>query len=311
MNTKAIADIRRKIKVLEHAKKSGNITATCRYFGICRETFYTWKRAYTTRGEQGLINNKPCPQNIKIRVAKPIEEKILYLRQTYHLGQQRISWYLARYHNIKVSPGGVRGVLLRHGLNRLPKNQKKRSLPVFKRYEKQVPGHRIQVDVKFLIFKDKKNKKIKRFQYTAIDDATRIRALKIYNRHTQANAIDFINYVVKKFPFRIHTVQTDNGHEWQAKFHWHCEDLGMTHVYIKPRTPRLNGKVERSHGSDKTEFYQLISYTGDKDLQIKLNHWENFYNFYRPHGGLQGKTPYEVLKKKLNLKTTTAFKNNL
>lgn len=107
-------------------------------------------------------------------------------------------------------------------------------------------------------------------------------------------------------------MQTDNGHEWQAKFHWHCEDLGMTHVYIKPRTPRLNGKVERSHGSDKTEFYQLISYTGDKDLQAKLSHWENFYNFYRPHGGLQGKTPYEVLKKKLNLKTTTtAFKNNL
>lgn len=155
MNTKAIADIRRKIKVLRHAEENGNITATCRYFGICRETFYTWKRAYAAKGEQGLINNKPCPQNLKIRVAKPIEEKILYLRRTYHLGQQRISWYLARYHNLKVSPGGVRGVLLRHGLNRLPKNQKKRSLPVFKRYEKQVPGHRIQVDVKFLILKIK------------------------------------------------------------------------------------------------------------------------------------------------------------
>ena len=89
--------------------------------------------------------------------------------------------------------------------------------------------------------------KIKRYQYTAIDDATRIRALKIYDRHNQANAIDFIDYVIEKFPFRIKTVRTDNGHEFQAGFHWHVLDKGINHVYIKPGTPRLNGKVERSH----------------------------------------------------------------
>ena len=99
----------------------------------------------------------------------------------------------------------------------------------------------IQVDVKFLKFKSPNGKVVKRFQYTAIDDATRIRALKIYNRHTQENAIHFIDYVINKFPFRIHTIRTDNGHEFQAKFHWHVpvyqpgrEDLGIHHVYIKP-----------------------------------------------------------------------------
>ncbi len=98
---------------------------------------------------------------------------------------------------------------------------RKRNIPsVFKRYEKQVPGHRVQVDVKFLNF-EKANKRIKKFQYTAIDDSTRIRAIKIYSRHTQENAIDFINYVIKKFLFRIHTIQTDNGHAFQAKVHWH------------------------------------------------------------------------------------------
>jgi hypothetical protein len=50
---------------------------------------------------------------------------------------------------------------------------------------------------------------VRRYQYTAIDDATRVRALKVYRRHPQANAIDFINYVVEKFPFRICTIQTD------------------------------------------------------------------------------------------------------
>lgn len=128
---------------------------------------------------------------------------------------------------------------------------------------------------------------------------TRIRALKVYNRHTQNNAIHFIDHVREKFPFRIHTVRTDNGHEFQARFHWHVEDLGIPHVYIKPRTPRLNGKVERSHRTDNEEFYQLLTYTDDVVLSEKLEEWEQFYNLQRPHKSLKGKTPYEVLRQKL------------
>jgi transposase InsO family protein len=169
-----------------------------------------------------------------------------------------------------------------------------------KRYEKDVPGHHVQVDVKFLFFEGKNGIKIKRFQYTAIDDATRIRALKIYDKHNQDCSIDFIDHVIKKFPFRINTIQTDNGHEFQSKFHWHVQDLGMRHRFIKVGTPQLNGKVERSHLTDKKEFYQLLTYTDDVNLNEKLNEWEHFYNFNRPHGSFKGKTPYETLKTKLN-----------
>lgn len=192
-------------------------------------------------------------------------------------------------------------VLIRNGLGKLPQNQRKRTVAArYKRYEKQVPGHRIQVDVKFLNFKDKNNKKIKRFQYTAIDDATRIRALRTYKQHNQMSTIDFINYVIEKFPFRIHTIQTDNGAEFQSKFNWQVEDLGIKHVYIKPNSPHLNGKVERSHSTDKNEFYQLLTYTDDIDLNKKLQEWENFYNYRRPHSSLKGKTPYEILKEKIS-----------
>jgi hypothetical protein len=52
-------------------------------------------------------------------------------------------------------------------------------------------------------------------------------------------------------------------------FHWHVEDLGIRHVYIKPNTPRLNGKVECSHRTIDIDFYQLLSYTGDIDLNQK------------------------------------------
>jgi len=128
------------------------------------------------------------------------------------------------------------------------------------------------------------------------NDATRIRALQIYPKHNQAYAIKFIDYVLEKFPFRIHTIQTDRGHEFQARFHWHVEDLGMQHRYIKARTPQLNGKVERSHRTDKDEFYQLLTYKDDVDLTLKLEAWENFYNFDRPHQSHDGKTPYEVMK---------------
>ena len=96
-----------------------------------------------------------------------------------------------------------------------------------------------------------------------------------------------------------HGRRTGNGHEFQAKFHWHVEDQGIRHAYIKRGTPQLNGKVERSHRSDQQEFYQLLSYKGDVDLEAKLSEWENFYNFNRPHGAFNGKTPYEALRERL------------
>lgn len=297
--TQAQRDIKRKLALLRYAEEVGNVSLACRRFGISRDSFYRWKRQYREQGEAALVNCKPCPENPRLRTPPEIEEKILYVRRRYHLGQLRISWYLERYHGIRISAGGVYCVLKRNGMNRLPGRTRKRRIAPCHRYEKRVPGHHIQVDVKFLDLRTATGKCVRRFQYTAVDDATRIRALRIYARHTQQNAIDFLDYVMGKFPFRIHTVRTDHGHEFQAKFHWHVEDLGIRHVYIKPRTPRLNGKVERSHRTDQEEFYQLLTYTDDVDLKEKLEQWQQFYNLHRPHRSLKGKTPYEVLRQKL------------
>lgn len=206
-----------------------------------------------------------------------MEKRIFHLRQTYQFGPRRIAWYLQRYLGIEITGGGVSRVLLRKGLNRLPRNQRKRSIVSFRRYEKQVRGHQVQMDVKFLDFVAPAGRRLRRFQYTAIDDSTRIRALRIRPWHTQANAIKFFDYVQTGFPFRIKQVRTDRGHEFQALCHWHGEDLGIEHVHIRPRTPRLNGKVERSHRTDEEEFYQVLTYTDDMDLNQKLKEWENFY----------------------------------
>ena len=261
-------EILRKLRVLEHAESSGDVSKTCRYFGIGRASFYRWRQAYQTRGEAGLVNKRSVPHNHPNKTPPAVAEKVLHLRRKYHLGPMRIVWYLERYHGIRISDAGVYRILCRNDLNRLARGTRMRKVHT-KRYNKQVPGHHIQMDVKFLTFNGKSGKKVRRFQYTAIDDATRIRALKVYQRHTQ------------------------------AKFHWHVEDKGIRHAYIKPSSPQLNGKVERSHRSDEQEFYQLLSYKGDVDLEEKLAEWERFYNLARPHGAHNGRTPYEALREKL------------
>ena len=58
-------------------------------------------------------------------------------------------------------------------------------------------------------------------------------------------------------------------------------------------------KVERSHRTDQQEFYQLLSYKGDVDLEQRLAEWERFYDFDRPHGAFAGQTPYEALRERL------------
>ena len=290
--------IRLKLTVLECAKYFG-VTEACREFNVPRSTFYRWKQTYEHEGRAGLSRKKPIAYRHQRKTSPEVVGKILELRSAYQIGAIRIAFYLERYHGIKISESTVTRVLRAHGVSSLPKTAPRRAIHT-RRYAKTVPGHHVQVDVKFLRLIDKAGKVVKRYQYTAIDDATRIRALQIFSKHNQECAIQFMNYVIEKFPFRISTVRTDRGHEFQARFHWHVEDQGIQHVYIKPRTPQLNGKVERPHRTDETEFYQLLTYTDDVDLNSKLAAWENFYNYDRPHLSLHGKTPYEVMRSLLN-----------
>ncbi|MFH1312653.1 MAG: helix-turn-helix domain-containing protein [Candidatus Eisenbacteria bacterium] len=197
--SKAEKEIKRKLRVLRYAEKVGDISKACRHFGVSRQIFYDWKHRYERDGENGLINYKPCPESPNVRATTPeAEEKILYLRKTYHLGPDRICWYMKRYHpDLATSESTTYRVLRRHGMSRLPRNTRRREVKTH-RYEKQVPGHHIQMDVKFLNLCGCGGKKVRRYQYTAVDDATRIRALKVYPRHNQVTAIKFVEYVVRK-----------------------------------------------------------------------------------------------------------------
>jgi transposase InsO family protein len=274
------------------------VAQTCRHFGISRKTFYKWKQRFDVSGTAGLCDQPRRPKRSPKGTKPEVVSKILYLREHYHFGAGRIAAYLQRFHAVTIARSSVHRILTKHEMGRLPANQKHRPHKErWQRYEKAQPGHRIQMDVKFLERIPGTRKRL--YQFTAIDDCTRIRVLKIYDACNQRTAIRFMDDVLRRLPFRVLVVQTDNGAEFQSQFHWHLQSRDIRHVYIRPRTPRLNGKVERSHRVDDQEFYQMLDRDGITDdirlFNEKLKEWEDYYNYHRPHGALAGQTPYERL----------------
>ena len=278
-----------RLAIIRHAQElTGNVSKTCRYYGISRQVYYKWLRRYEEGGLDALRDRSSKPHVSPKATRVEVVGKIIYLRQTYHFGPHKIAMYLKRYHDIKLSPSGIWRILKRLDMSRLPSSQRyRRHQDRWKRYEKPEPGHRVQVDVKFI--SPLPGTRRKYYQFTAIDDCTRLRVLRIYDRLNQKTAIQFLDYVLAKLPFRVERIQTDNGAEFQSAFHYHVLDRGIGHVYIRPATPRLNGKVERSHRIDAEEFYRMLDGVVIDDAGVfneRLLEWEDFYNFNRPHGGL-------------------------
>jgi transposase len=195
----------RRLAVLRHVEEvSGNVAAACRYYGISRQCYYGWLRRFEADGLDGLKDRSQRPHHSPRATQADIVEKIIWLRQHYHFGPAKIAMYLGRYHDVTVSVSGVWRILKRLGLNRLPASQRYRRYNLrWKRYEKQRPGHRLQVDVKFIEPLGQTGRKRKYYQFTAIDDcSTRLRVLRAYPRCDQKTAIAFIDHTLSKFAVR-------------------------------------------------------------------------------------------------------------
>ena len=178
--------------MLRHVEEvSGNVAATCRYYGISRQCYYGWLRRYQANGLDGLKDRSSRPHHSPRVTQAEVIEKILWLHKHYHFGPAKIAMYLARYHDMTISTSGVWRILKRLGMNRLPASQRyQRRALRWKRYEKQRPGHQLQVDVKFIEPLGQTGLRRKKYyQFTAIDDCTRLRVLRAYPRYDQKTAI--------------------------------------------------------------------------------------------------------------------------
>lgn len=134
------------------------------------------------------------------------------------------------------------------------------------------------------------------YQYTAIDDCTGYKALALYNRRTAGNTLDFLDQVIERIPFPVQRIQTDRGQEFFAyAVQEYLKKQKIKFRPIKPLSPHLNGKVERTQRTDLDEFYSSVD-PKDPELQSKLIAWEEYYNKQRAHSSLHGNTPWEKYK---------------
>ncbi|MBS0169797.1 MAG: transposase family protein [Nitrospira sp.] len=98
------------------------------------------------------------------------------------------------------------------------------------------------------------------FQYTALDDCTRYRVLRLYPRKYHGTRLEFLATVRQVFPFPIRKVEVDNGTEFPLAFALAVQGAGIRLRHIKPRRPEQSGKVERSHRIDEEEFWSRSSF---------------------------------------------------
>ncbi len=117
----------RRLAILRHAREvTGNVSRTCRYYGITRQAYYTWLRRYEELGLEGLLDRSRRPLVSPNGTDAEVVGKIVYLRRHYHFGPHKIARYLKRYHDVQISPSGVWRILKRLDMNRLPASQRYR-----------------------------------------------------------------------------------------------------------------------------------------------------------------------------------------
>ena len=272
---------------MDYAETHG-LRAASRHFGLARRTVRVWFRRWKSGGERGLVPR--YPQRRKRRVADRIVELARIARVEHRWGASRTQVWLQRVHKLRVNTKTIQRVFREIGVPVLTKTRRRKPRQL-KLFEKDAPGDSIQVDVKVI-----KLKREKVFQYTALDDCTRFRVLRLYRQLNQHSSLHFLDELRRTLPFVIKKLQCDNGSECPLAFKLAVEQLGIRHRYIKPRRPQQNGKVERSHRIDDEEFWSRHDFEVQAEAEGPLADWEERYNHDRFSLALHGRTPAEKLQ---------------
>lgn len=290
-----------RIRITKKILKAKNKTSECLKLGISKSTYYVWRNKSLTTGRIQNANTKPntSPNSIT-------DEKIITLVKMLYLdgrGKYYIKAVLTK-NGYSIGTSAIKGIVKRLGLWRSKKHKPK------KRYDKnkyaeniKIAGEMVQIDTKYAKIKGKRI-----YQFTAIDLATKMTWAKIYENITPYCARKFLEYLVADAPFKIQTIQTDNGSEYtykkcfphtdkETQFELACKKYNIRLRHIPVGQPRFNGSVERVHGTYEREFYQKVgSNFSLQQIQEKLKHFTIFYNTKRLHSSLKYNTILQNLK---------------
>lgn len=184
---------------------------------------------------------------------------------------------------LRRKPGGRRFRLMnkeRHA-RRLPKGLKPSR-----------PGEIVQIDTLFINIRP--NRSIKHF--TAYDPVAKWTVGRVASSATAAAASALLDKLVQEAPFPIKGIQVDGGSEFMAEFETACQNKGLNLFVLPPRTPQLNGAVERNQGSWRYEFYESYDLPHRlQELQPYVDAFAHRFNHVRPHDALDLMTPAEYL----------------
>jgi transposase InsO family protein len=275
---------RTRLRWIQLYEETADAGLVCRRCGVSRPTLRKWLSRYKADGLKGLASRSRKPlRSPATKVFAKQEAWILSFRRERKLGARRIQNELLRLHQLSLSLATIHKVLDRHDVGPLRRHRRIRKHHI--RYSRPTPGDRVQMD----------NCKIapRLYQYTAVDDCTRMRVVGLYPRRTAACSLAFLDKAIEELPFPIQRLQTDRGKEFFAhRFQERLLEYGIKFRPTKPRSPHLNGKVERSQKTDLDEFYSTVD-LDDPALTDKLQEWQHHYNWERPHGSLNGRAPID------------------
>ena len=294
---------------MSHYLRQGrNAAFTCRHFGISRQTFYRWWRRYDPHNLTSLDDRSHRPHRRRQPTWTASQaEAVLALRREYpRWGKDKLVVLLARK-NLRLSTSMVgrilsdlkrRGVLV-ESPSKVPTHRRKmRGRPWARRKPRfwpiQQPGDLVQLDTKEV--RPARGVVLKHF--SARDMVSRWDVLEVHERATSLAAAHFLDTLVDRMPFPIAALQVDGGSEFAAQFETACQQRNLPLFVLPPRSPKLNGQVERSHRTHHEEFYQVIPDRWNlAQLTPQLRRWEHIYNTVRPHQALHYLTPLEFLER--------------
>ncbi len=301
------AEARFRLLCLEQAARASVADAGLA-FGVPRSTIYRWRKRYRSDDVTSLEPRSRRPKRVRRATWTAAQEQaVLALRQQYpRMGKGPLQ-VLVRRQGIVLSAsmiGRMLGSLRRRNLLREPHAVRVRQrrpvrpyatrVPLDKR-QPTVPGQLIQLDTMHL----RPLPGVERRQFAAIDVVSRCAVVGVRATASAGTATAFLDELVARMPVPVQAIQVDGGSEFMAGFETACQTRGIALYVLPPRSPKLNGRVERLNGTARREFWEC--YDGDLELpalQDALQAWETQYNIERPHQALGYDTPQAFLRSK-------------
>jgi len=253
---------------------------------------------------EGLVNQSTRPKSNPKETPIRRKERVLELRKEHDKCALKLKWDLEK-EGISIHHRTIGKILKAEGITRRYRTKK----VIYKYIKSQLqPGELIEIDVKYV--PQKLDGKVF-YQFTAIDCASRWRYLAIYDTYDNFNSIEFLKEVIKRFPYQIKAVKTDNHSSYTNRYTGYlksrdpfnprlhefdrfCASNDIVHYLIDPGKPAQNGTVERSHRSDQQSFYEKIICTDLEELKYQLKLWNMYYNSLE-HCSLDGLSPNKAL----------------